>query len=106
MDMGAARAPTIQGSEPCRRSRQSVWISRRRPGCYTPPIEATLRPGVLSEAAAVSGRHGSLRLVSLLVARAPGTRPYRTKVPSGRADLSHTGMCGVIRRCDGTSGLS
>ena len=77
MDMGAARAPTIQRSEPCRRSRQSVWISRRRPGCYTPPIEATLRPGVLSEAAAVSGRHGGLWLFAPLVTRASGTWPCR-----------------------------
>ena len=34
-------------------------------------------PGVLCEAVAVSGRYRSLRLVPLLVARAPGAWPYR-----------------------------
>jgi hypothetical protein len=35
-----------------------------------------LRGGILPEAAAVSGRYRRLRLIALLVARAPGARPY------------------------------
>ncbi len=34
-------------------------------------------PGILSEAAAMSGWHRGLRIVSPLVARAAGTWPYR-----------------------------
>src|SRR5664280_2952637 len=47
---------------------------RRRcwwPGGYPPSIEASLCPGVLPEANALSGRYRSLRLVAPLVARAP-----------------------------------
>jgi len=40
-------------------------------------FEAGLRPGVLLETATLPGRHRGLRLVSLLVSRTPGTRPYR-----------------------------
>src|SRR5471032_1672971 len=48
-----------------------------RPGGDSPPVEAALRPGVLSEAATMPGWHRGLRLVAPLVARTPGTRSYR-----------------------------
>jgi Transposase IS116/IS110/IS902 family len=40
-------------------------------------LKASLRPGVLPEAATMPDWHRGLRLVSLLVARTSGTRPYR-----------------------------
>jgi hypothetical protein len=46
-------------------------------GGHPPPVEASLRPGVLSEPATMPGWHRGLRLVSLLVARTSGARPYR-----------------------------
>src|ERR1700732_1641544 len=45
---------------------------------YPPAGQATLRTGLLPEAAALPSRYRSLRLVALLVARTPGARPYRS----------------------------
>src|SRR5258706_5068686 len=61
---------------------RQVGLSGLRSGCrwsggHPPPVEASPRPGVLSEAAAMPGWHRGLRLVSPLVARAAGTWPYR-----------------------------
>src|ERR1035437_10538127 len=59
---------------------------RRRcwwPGGYPPSIEASLCPGVLPEANAMSGRYRSLRLVAPLVARAPGTWSHRAADAAG-----------------------
>src|ERR1017187_1866690 len=53
------------------------------PGGYPPSIEASLRPGVLPEANAMSGRYRSLRLVAPLVARAPGTWSHRAADAAG-----------------------
>ena len=39
-------------------------------------LKRRARAGVLSEVATMPGWHRGLRLVALLVARAPGTRPY------------------------------
>jgi hypothetical protein len=46
-------------------------------GDNPPSVEASVRAGVLPEAAAVPDRHRGLRLVASLVARAPGTWPHR-----------------------------
>src|SRR5712672_3196503 len=54
-------------------SRRRRW----RPGDHPPPVEASPRAGVLSEAAAMPGWHRGLRLVSPLVTRAAGTWSYR-----------------------------
>ena len=39
-------------------------------------LKRRVRPGVLPETATMPGWHRGLRLVALLVARAPSTRPY------------------------------
>ena len=49
----------------------------------SPPVEASLCPGVLPEANAMSGRYGSLRLVAPLVTRAAGTGSHRAVDPAG-----------------------
>jgi hypothetical protein len=46
--------------------------------------------GVFPEAATLPGRHRSLRLVSLLVSRTPGARPYRA--------LNATGLRKALRQ--------
>ena len=86
MDVGAVKAPTIRRSYLCKRSRQSVWISRSRffrstastrgECSYSPAAQATLRDDLLPEAIAVPGRYRSLRLVASLVARTPSDRPF------------------------------
>ena len=58
-------------------------VDDSRPGSNSPPVEAALRPGVLSEAATMPGWHRGLRLVSPLVARTPGARPYRSADAAG-----------------------
>src|SRR5665811_825945 len=69
---------------------------RRRcwwPGGYPPSIEASLCPGVLPEANAMSGRYRGLRLVAPLVARAPGTWSHRAADAAGlREALCQTGL--------------
>src|SRR6476619_7639837 len=54
-----------------------------RPGGHPPPVEASVRPFVFPEVAAVPGRHRSLRLVAPLVARAASTWSYGTADASG-----------------------
>jgi transposase len=49
-----------------------------RPGGHSPPVQASLRPSVLPEIAAMPCRHRSLRIIAPLVARAQGDRPYGT----------------------------
>src|SRR5258705_5344963 len=61
---------------------RQVVLPGLRSGCqwsggHRPQFEASPRPGVLSEAAAMPGWHRGLRLVSPLVTRTPGTWPYR-----------------------------
>src|SRR6187397_2773831 len=59
---------------------------RRRcwwPGDYPSPVEASLRPGVLSEVTAMPDRYRSLRLVAPLVAGAASTWSYGTADASG-----------------------
>src|SRR5258708_21366663 len=61
---------------------RQVGLSGPRSGCpwsggHPPPVEASPRAVVLLEAATMPARHRRLRLVSLLVARTPGTWPYR-----------------------------
>jgi hypothetical protein len=43
---------------------------------HPPPVEASRRPGVLPETVSMSGWDRGLRLVALLVARAPSTWPF------------------------------
>src|SRR6266436_5402921 len=52
-------------------------------GGHPPPVEASPRPGVLSEAAAMPGWHRGLRLVAPLVARTSGDRSYRSADAAG-----------------------
>src|ERR1019366_6921659 len=59
--------------------RQILWLEGQHP----PPVEASLCPGVLPEANAMSGRYRSLRLVAPLVARAPGTWSHRAADAAG-----------------------
>src|ERR1035437_4211969 len=90
---GAVEALTIRRSQSCKRSRQSVSILPSRSSRFTalmppagghpPPVEASLCPGVLPEANAMSGRYRSLRLVAPLVARAPGTWSHRAADAAG-----------------------
>jgi hypothetical protein len=47
-----------------------------------PSVEASRRPGVLREVVTMPGWHRGLRLVSPLVARTPGTWPYRAAMVS------------------------
>ena len=54
-----------------------------RPGGDSPPVEAAVCAGVLSEAAIMPGWHRGLRLVSPLVARTSGARPYRSADAAG-----------------------
>src|SRR5476651_2569228 len=49
-----------------------------RPSGHPAPVEASRRPGVLPEAAAMLGWHRGLRLISPLVARAASIRSYGT----------------------------
>jgi hypothetical protein len=44
--------------------------------CSSAAVEASRRPGILPETAGMSGWDRGLRLVALLVARAPSTRPF------------------------------
>ena len=46
-------------------------------------LKRRARPGVLPEAATMPGWHRGLRLVAPLVARAPGTWPYRAVDAAG-----------------------
>src|SRR5665811_312444 len=62
---------------------RAVWRRCWWPGGYPPSIEASLRPGVLPEANAMSGRYRSLRLAAPLVARAPGTWSHRAADAAG-----------------------
>src|SRR3954471_132037 len=92
-DVGAVKAPTIQRSYPCKRPRQSVSTLRSRSSRFTElmlparwssaAVEASVRPFVFPEVAAVPGRHRSLRLVAPLVARAASTWSYGTADASG-----------------------
>src|SRR4051812_10983267 len=85
-DVGAVKAPTIQRSYSCKRSRQSVSTLQSQSSrstalmpparCSSAASEASRRPGVLPEIASMSGWDRGLRLVALLVARAPSTRPF------------------------------
>src|SRR6188472_1888453 len=54
-----------------------AWHRWCRPGGDPPSVEAPVCAGFLSEAAIMSGRHRSLRLITLLVARAPSTWSQR-----------------------------
>src|SRR3954454_22124425 len=86
MDVGAVRAPTIRRSihandydnrsRYCKVSLSGPRRRCRRPGAHPPPVEASRRPGVLPETASMSGWDRGLRLVALLVARAPSTWPF------------------------------
>ena len=75
----------LGGAHPWKRSRPSVSTSRNRVSRlmalmrgqrgHPPSAEASRRPGVLGEAAALPGRHRGLCLVTSSVAPAAGTRP-------------------------------
>src|SRR5271166_3135943 len=66
------------------------WSRCRRPGGDPPAVEASHRSGVFPAAATMLGWHRGLRLVSLLVARAPGTWSYCA------ADAA--GLCEALRQ--------
>src|SRR6476660_8061096 len=90
------RGATHANDNDNRSRHRQVGLSGPRSGCrwrggHPPPVEASLRPGVLSEAATMPGWHRGLRLVSLLVARAPGTRPYRA-IDAAFAALADVGI--------------
>ena len=54
-----------------------MWALLRLPRfTHPPPVEASRRPGVLPETVSMSGWDRGLRLVALLVARAPSTWPF------------------------------
>src|SRR5208337_3967266 len=73
------------------------WRRRGRQGDRPPAVEASLRSGVLPEAAAVPDRYRSLRLIASLVARTPGTWPHRAANAAGlRQTLRQT----AEERCD------
>src|SRR6476619_2663680 len=53
-------------------------------------LEEALRPGILPEAVTMPGWHRGLRVVPLLVARTPGTWPYRA--------INAAGLCKALRQ--------
>src|SRR6476620_6597060 len=72
-------------------NRSRHWPKRWRPSCHPSSTEAAVCAGFLSEAATMPGWLRGLRLVSLLVARAPGTRPYRA-IDAAFAALADVGI--------------
>src|SRR5262245_42278893 len=83
-------APTIRRSSACRRLRRSVSTSPSQsfrcmalmlPANDCPPaVEASPGHSVFPEASAMPGRHRGVRLISLLVARAPRPLGHRVRL--------------------------
>src|ERR1017187_882631 len=100
MNVGAVKAPRFGGanhaSDHDNRSRyRKVSLSSTRRGCgrpcdHSPSVEASLRAGILPEAAAMPGWHRSVCVLSLLVARTAVARPH------GSADAA--GLCEALRQ--------
>src|SRR4051794_41072522 len=76
----------------------------RRPGAHPPPVEASCRPGVLPETASMSGWDRGLRLVALLVARAPSTWPFGAVDAAGLRQASEVAdaeaICEAVARAN------
>src|SRR4029434_3503754 len=86
MNVGAVKAPTIERSHTCKQLRQSVSTSPSRvfrctaltpmAGGLPPSIEASQRPGVLTESAVVPRWYGGLCDIASMVARTAGAWAY------------------------------